>query len=153
MARDPNTARFAPPGDAPSYVLYDQIGHLLRRAHQRATAIFTGAIGEDALTPLQFAALVAVRDTQPIAQNEVGQLTAMDPATVLGVVRRLADRGLVERRTDRGDRRRRLLQLTAEGARAVERAIPRGIAISEATLAPLDADERALFLRLLKRLI
>ena len=44
------------------YVLDDQVGHLLRRAHQRHTSIFQEHIGDSQLTPLQFAALVKLSD-------------------------------------------------------------------------------------------
>ena len=47
-----------PAGAAGDYRLEAQIGHLLRRAHQRATAIFQTEIGDGNVTPTQFAALV-----------------------------------------------------------------------------------------------
>ena len=83
------------------YVLEQQIGHLLRRAHQRATAIFLAELGDaHQLTPTQFAALVKLYDLGQQSQNELGRLTAMDPATVQGVIRRLAARRLLERSAD-----------------------------------------------------
>jgi DNA-binding MarR family transcriptional regulator len=48
----------------------------------------------------------------------VGQLAEMmmvHPSTVSGIVRRLEGRGLIDRRTDPGDRRRCFLRLTARG--------------------------------------
>src|SRR5580658_8223281 len=89
-----------------TYVLEAQIGHLLRRAHQRHVAIFLASMGEDAPTPTQFAALVKLADAGELSQNRLGRLTAMDPATVKGVVSRLVARGFVERAADPGDQRR-----------------------------------------------
>ena len=80
---------------APPYVLEKQVGHLLRRAHQRASAIFAELIGEDHLTPLQYAVLVKVHDLGSVTQNRLGRLTAMDRATIKGVVERLRDRDLI----------------------------------------------------------
>jgi len=134
------------------YVLYEQVGHLLRRAHQRATVIFGEGIGELHLTPLQFAALVAVNEHGTIGQNALGRATAMDPATILGVTRRLIAKGFVARATDPEDRRRHLLRLTPAGRRLIPRLLARGQAISAATLAPLSADEQQCFLELLKRI-
>ena len=74
------------------YVLEDQVGHLLRRAHQRHAAIFLENIGAGQLTPLQFAALVKLRDIGEVSQNHLGRLTAMDAATMQGVIRRLLAR-------------------------------------------------------------
>jgi DNA-binding MarR family transcriptional regulator len=135
------------------YVLERQIGHLLRRAHQRATAIFLAELGEvHGVTPTQFAALVKLRDLGEQSQNELGRRTAMDPATVQGVTRRLAARRLIERSADPGDRRRATLRLTQRGRALVARTIPFGVRVSTKTLAPLTPTERARFLRLLARL-
>ncbi|CAN0544703.1 unnamed protein product, partial [Laminaria digitata] len=66
--------------DAPDYLLEDQVGHLLRRAHQRHTAIFQATIGDPQLTPLQFASLMKLADVGEASQNHLGRLTAMDAA-------------------------------------------------------------------------
>lgn len=134
------------------YVLEKQVGHLLRRAHQRASAIFAELIGESRLTPVQYAALVKIHDLGSVTQNRLGRLTAMDPATVKGVVARLRQRGLIARTRDPADRRRVLWRLTPEGSALVARAVANGRRITEATLAPLDARQRARFLALLERL-
>ena len=140
-------------GAIDGYVLERQIGHLLRRAHQRATAIFLAELGEGhGVTPTQFAALVKLRDLGAQSQNELGRRIAMDPATIQGVIRRLAARRLIERSADAGDRRRTTLRLTERGLALVERTIPLGLRVSAKTLAPLTASERARFLRLLARL-
>lgn len=138
---------------ADDYVLEEQVGHLLRRAHQRATAIFMAELGDVfELTPMQYAALVKLRDAGEQSQNQLGRLTAMDPATAQGVIRRLEERGLIERTADAGDRRRSLLRLSEEGLALVEAAIPKGERVSAATLAPLTQAEQSRFLALLRKL-
>jgi MarR family transcriptional regulator, lower aerobic nicotinate degradation pathway regulator len=140
-------------GAIDGYVLERQIGHLLRRAHQRATAIFLAELGEGhGVTPTQFAALVKLRDLGAQSQNELGRRIAMDPATIQGVIRRLAARRLIERSADAGDRRRTTLRLTERGLALAERTIPLGLRVTAKTLAPLTASERARLLRLLARL-
>jgi len=142
--------------DAPppsGYVVEDQVGHLLRRAHQRATAIFLAELGERfEITPTQYAALVKLHDLGEQSQNQLGRLTAMDPATIQGVIKRLEERSLIERSGDPGDKRRTTLRLSASGAKLVAAMIPSGLRISAVTLEPLDAEERAVFLALLRRL-
>lgn len=139
-------------GPDDDYRLEEQIGHLLRRAHQRATAIFQATIGDPQVTPTQYAALVKLRDEGEASQNHLGRLTAMDPATIQGVIRRLVDRGLVAARADPNDKRRSLLRLTAEGGALVDTLIVNGPTVSQKTLDPLDPAEQAAFLDLLKRL-
>lgn len=134
------------------YVLEDQVGHLLRRANQRHTAIFQEHIGDAQLTPLQFAALVKLHDLGEVSQNQLGRLTAMDAATMQGVIKRLAARGLIVRRPDPGDRRRLNLSLSAAGRDLVGSTIPRGAAITELTLEPLSVSERKTLLDLLARI-
>ncbi|MCW5773799.1 MAG: winged helix-turn-helix transcriptional regulator [Rhodospirillaceae bacterium] len=134
------------------YRLEDQVGFLLRRAQQRHTAIFAARIGKNQLTPTQFATLAKIFDEGIVSQNKLGRLTAMDPATMQGVIARLLDRGFIDRAPDPKDRRRSLLRLTDVGRTAFLEAAPNGIQISRETLAPLDAKERAVFLRLLARL-
>jgi len=134
------------------YILTDQVGHLLRRAHQRHTAIFQNMIGNVQLTPTQFAALVKIRDVGEVSQNELGRLTAMDPATIQGVIHRLKARALISRRADPDDRRCTLLSLTSAGQALLGRAVAAAKSITAATLAPLDHAEQAAFLALLRKL-
>ena len=141
------------PSDAePAYVLEDQVGHLLRRAHQRHAAIFQEMIGDAQLTPLQFAALAKLDDLGEVSQNELGRRTAMDAATMQGVIKRLLARGLIDRKPDPEDRRRVVLSLTADGRALIAAAKPNGHAITDETLAGLSDAERRSFLSLLKRL-
>lgn len=138
-------------GDAGEYVLEDQVGHLLRRAHQRASAIFHEHMAED-LTPRQYAALIKIRDFRSVSQNRLGRAVAMDPATTQGVVQRLIAKDLVRSEDDPSDRRRSLLSLTARGQEMAERLIPLGRRITTETLQPLSKSEKATFLRLLAKL-
>jgi DNA-binding MarR family transcriptional regulator len=134
------------------YVLDDQVGHLLRRAHQRHTSIFQEHIGDSQLTPLQFAALVRLSDLGEVSQNRLGRLTAMDAATMQGVIRRLFDRDLIERRPDPTDRRRILLRLSPSGEHLLDTSIANGFVITDRTLEPLSPSERRTFLDLLRRI-
>ena len=134
------------------YVLEDQVGHLLRRAHQRHAAIFQNHIGDAQVTPLQFAALVKLRDLGEVSQNLLGRLTAMDAATMQGVIKRLAARGVIERRPDPDDRRRLILSLSVEGRALVDALIPHGADITARTLEPLTAAEQRAFLDLLAKI-
>lgn len=134
------------------YRLERQIGFLLRRAHQYATEVFQAKIGDRNLTPQQFSVLVTLLAQREIAQTRLGDLVAMDPATVLGVVQRLAQRGLVAVRTDPADGRRRLVQLTHDGHELARELVAIGPSISRETLAGLSEKEQRDLLRLLDRL-
>lgn len=136
--------------DDHEYRLQNQVGFVLRKAHQRHVAIFASHIGD--LTPPQFAALAKLYDIGETSQNQLGAMIAMDAATVKGVIDRLKARGLVALSRHEVDKRRLLVNLTAEGREAIERLIPLARDITEETLAPLTAKETATFLRLLAKL-
>ena len=135
----------------PAYVLDEQIGFILRQVSQRHAAIFARDIGID-LTPTQWAALAKLQETGPCSQNLLGRLTAMDVATIKGVIDRLTARGLTETSSDPEDGRRLLVSLTRAGQQLAEKAAPNALAISRETLAPLDAREREALVELLNKL-
>ena len=141
------------PGPAPGFIyrLDEQAGFLLRQATQRHAGLFASLIGDET-TPTQWAVLAKLMEVGACSQNALGRQTAMDAATVKGVVERLLRRGLVATRNDADDARRIVVDLTGAGRRMVETCEPRALAITEATLKPLSAPERKMFLALLKRL-
>ncbi|TVQ58505.1 MAG: MarR family transcriptional regulator [Rhodobacteraceae bacterium] len=139
-------------GDPPEpYRLDDQVGFLLRRAYQRNVAIFGEAMPE-AITPTQFAAMARLNERGPCSQNLLGRLTAMDAATIKGVVDRLRDRGLVVTTPDPEDRRRTLIALSDEGLALIVRAEMAGAEVSRRTVAALTPRERETLMRLLRKI-
>jgi MarR family transcriptional regulator, lower aerobic nicotinate degradation pathway regulator len=150
MGRAIATKRSAKPAK-PTYVLDEQIGFILRQVSQRHAVIFARDIGID-LTPTQWAALAKLQETGPCSQNQLGRLTAMDVATIKGVIDRLTARGLTETSPDPEDGRRLLVSLTRAGQQLAEKAAPNALAISRETLAPLEPKEREVLMELLNRL-
>ena len=136
---------------AKHYRLSDQVGFNLRRANQRHVSIFARHV-ED-LTPTQFAALARLYEKDAISQNLLGRLTAMDSATIKGVVERLNAKGLVSSSTDPNDRRLRRVELTKAGRKRFETALEHAMAAREETLDPLTEDEAALLESLLAKLV
>jgi DNA-binding MarR family transcriptional regulator len=134
------------------YVVEDQVGLMLRRAHQRHAAIFLDGMATADLTPTQFTALIKTIELGTVTQNHLGRLTAMDPATIQGVVRRLTARGLVRRGPDPQDKRMAVLQATESGRALARQAVKAARRITDATLAPLDETERRAFLSILRKM-
>ncbi len=134
------------------YRLDEQVGFLMRRAQQRHIAIFQRIMGDDGPTPTQFAAMSKLANGEEISQNHLGRMTAMDPATIKGVIARLAERGLVERLPDPDDQRRLLVRLSPAGREAMPGLLDKAKAITAATLAPLSREEAERLLALLTRL-
>jgi DNA-binding MarR family transcriptional regulator len=140
----------AAPDDSIAYRLDDQIGYVLRRVTQRHLAIFSAAIPE--VTTTQFAVLARLVEIGPLSQNHLGRETAMDAATIKGVVDRLVKLGYVVTTADPDDRRRLTVALTEAGAALCTSRMATALQVSDDTLAPLDPAERAQLLDLLSRL-
>ncbi len=125
-------------------------GHLIRRLHQLSTQVFAAHMQADGqpLTPVQFAALDAIRSTPGLDQASVAALIAYDRATIGGVIDRLEKKGLVARSVSPTDRRARLVKLTPTGASLFERILPRVAALQDEILPGLNPDERRQFMAL-----
>ena len=133
------------------YVLDEQVGFVLRQAQQRHTTIFAAEMIES-LTPTQWAALAKLWECGTCSQNHLGRLTAMDAATIKGVINRLTGRGFTAVRPDPRDARRLLVSLTPTGSDFYDRAAPIAVLITQKTLEPLDKYERSTLVALLRRL-
>src|SRR5712691_7764454 len=92
MTRSVSAKRNVKPS-RPAYVLEEQIGFILRQVWQRHATIFAREIGIN-LTPQQGAAHAKLTDRGPCSRNLLGGLTAMDVATIKGVIDRIAARCL-----------------------------------------------------------
>jgi len=128
-------------------------GHLIRRAHQVAVGIFMEETADFDVTPVQFAILNALIEDPGEDQVTLARKVAFDAATFGSVIGRLEAKGWVRREADEGDRRRKLLWITAEGTQAAEsmkRAVRKA---QKRILAPLGEAEGRQLMRLLERLV
>lgn len=131
----------------------DMPGHLIRRLHQISSSIFAEEMAHAGfdLTPVQYAALIALAFHPDVDQNTLAGLIAHDRATLGGVVERLEKRGYLRREISRVDRRARALHLTEKGHALVKTVLPAVRRVQEEILAPLTPDERDTFLALIAK--
>lgn len=134
--------------------LYRMPGHLVRRLQQVSVSLFLErmeAAGED-LTPVQYAAMRAIRHYPNIDQATLAGAIAYDRATIGGVIDRLEAKGYVRRAVSRRDRRVRQLALEPAGAALLDRVEQPVLDVQARILEPLNERERTALLRLLVRL-
>ena len=141
------------PESGPIIQVEQEIGYLIRRAHQRAAVIFQEIMIDFNLTPTQFAVLAKIAELGEMSQNHLGRLVAMDPATNQGVVRRLIKRGLIQQRHDPHDKRRLLLSLSKRGRQEIDQILLQGCKISPVILSPLAPEDRDHLIDLLRQII
>jgi DNA-binding MarR family transcriptional regulator len=132
------------------YHFSEQIGHLLRRAYQRHVAIFQAAIPDSNLTAAQFVTLCAVKEQQSCSLNDIVKATAIDQATIRGVVERLKARSLIVVSPDPLDGRKLLVRTTEEGLALIDQSIPFAKQVSEQTFGGLNPAERVAIVYLLR---
>jgi DNA-binding MarR family transcriptional regulator len=127
-------------------------GHLFRRGRQLHDALWLMHV-DDTLTPLQYAVLTALELEPGIDQRTLGDRIALDKSTIGDLLARLGNRGLIERRSDDRDGRRRLLEVTDAGREVLYRAAPGVAMIGELMLGVLDEKERKELVRLMDKIV
>ena len=133
--------------------LHSKPGHLIRRAQQIAVAIFMEECADFDLTPVQYAALVAIRENPGIDATRLSALIAFDRSTLGVVLERLEARKLVKRYSSPDDKRIKLLKVSVAGSALVKRAEAAVVRAQERILAPLQVSDRNTLMELLGQLV
>jgi DNA-binding MarR family transcriptional regulator len=99
------------------------------------------------------AVLAALRDFGPASQRELCERLSQDPSDMVALLDDLESAGQVRRAPDPGDRRRKLVTLTARGGKALDRLLVELRAAEDELLAPLSERERAQLHRLARKVL
>ncbi len=127
--------------------------HLLHRAGQCADELFANKIGKSDLTPRQYAVLQTVAKSEDVSQTGLVDATGIDRSTLADIVRRLVERGMLQRRRTKEDARMYAVRLSAAGRNALDSAAPGAVATNEALLATLPSSQRAQFVAALQKIV
>ncbi|MEU6968228.1 MarR family transcriptional regulator [Kitasatospora aureofaciens] len=126
-------------------------GHLIRVAQQVHTRLWSEHVGAD-LTAPQFAVLLVLALEPGADQRTVGERASLDKATMAEMVARLVRRGLVLRRRDPADGRRKLLALSQSGAQAVREATGGVVRVQRVLFEPLAPEEQVEIVRVMAKI-
>jgi MarR family transcriptional regulator, lower aerobic nicotinate degradation pathway regulator len=133
--------------------VYAKPGYLFRRMQQIAVAIFVEECRAYELTPVQFAALVAIRTHPGIDATRLSAVIAFDRSTLGNVIERLETKDYIERRPAREDKRVKLLYLTKSGAALLRDIMPSVDRAQARMLQPLKPADRKTLMALLTQLV
>ena len=133
--------------------VYTAPGYLFRRMQQIAVAIFVEECKAFDLTPVQYAALIAIHTHPGIDATRLSAVIAFDRSTLGNVIERLQAKGLIERKPAREDRRIKLLYLTRQGAALLREIMPAVEKAQARMLQPLKLADRKTLLALLTQLV
>ncbi len=128
-------------------------GHLIRRLHQIHVALFLEECGKHNLTPVQFGVLTVLADKKIRDQVTIATMIGVDRNTAADVIRRLKDRGLLERPENQVDKRSKLAKITSAGQLLVETVKPGMIEAQTRLINPLSKEEYEQFMLLTQKLI
>lgn len=133
-----------------SVELYEQPGHLIRRAHQIAVSMFHDEVGRD-LTPVQYAVLRMLQDRPGIDQVTLAERVGLDNSTTADIARRLEAKGWIVR--ELLARRQRRLSLTAQGLQVLAASVGGIHRLNDRMLDSLEEGERTELIRLLQKFV
>jgi DNA-binding MarR family transcriptional regulator len=133
--------------------LMEMPGHLIRRLQQISFALFLDQAKAFGVTPVQYAALVAISSHPGIDQTALCNMIAFDRTTIGGVVGRLQRKKLINRIDGARDRRTKALYITPAGRRLIRDIAPAVRSTQRLILAPLKSQQRSTFVGMLKHLV
>ena len=133
--------------------VYTKPGYLFRRMQQIAVAIFVEECRAYDLTPVQYAALVAIRTHPGIDATRLSAVIAFDRSTLGNVIERLQAKRYIERKPASEDKRVKLLYLTRSGTGLLRDIMPSVDRAQARMLQPLRPADRKTLLALLTQLV
>ncbi|MCK1409562.1 MarR family transcriptional regulator [Bradyrhizobium sp. 76] len=133
--------------------VYAAPGYLFRRMQQIAVSIFMEECKAFDLTPVQYAALIAIHTHPGIDATRLSAVIAFDRSTLGSVIERLQAKDFVERRPAPEDKRIKLLYLTKSGAAILRDIVPAVERAQARMLEPLKPADRKALMGLLVQLV
>ena len=132
--------------------LANSLGWLLARAGHHVGTALAAALAEAGTTPRELSVLAAAAPV-PRPQLGLAVVVGLDKTTMVTTVDALERRGLVRREQHPDDRRIRLVAVTAEGRRLVERANAVAEQVQHQVLAAVPEEDRDRLVPLLRALV
>jgi DNA-binding MarR family transcriptional regulator len=133
--------------------VYAAPGYLFRRMQQIAVALFIEECKAFDLTPVQYAALIAIHTHPGIDATRLSAVIAFDRSTLGSVIERLEAKRLIDRKPSGEDKRVKLLYLTKAGAAILRDIMPSVEKAQARMMQPLKAADRKVLLALLTQLV
>ena len=143
----------AVPFDPAKQALWSRPGFLVRRLNQIHYAMFFEECRSQNVTPVQYGILTALSLNPWLDQTQVGMELGLDRTTTADVLKRLEDRGFVERRVNPLDRRSRQAVITPDGMRVMGLLQDGMWRAQRRLLEPLSPRNQAIFMKLLAVLV
>jgi len=127
--------------------------HLLRRCVQYANDLFSHEPGSSDLTKQQFTVLAAVERNEGMTQTELVAITGIDRSTLAEMIRRMIEKGLLDRERTETDQRANSVRIAPGGRKALRSARSASDRVEKNLLSALSSADRAKFVRMLATVV
>ena len=127
--------------------------HLLRRCVQYANDLFSREPGASDLTKQQYTVLAAVEQKEGLSQTELVAVTGIDRSTLAEMIRRMIEKGLLDRKRTESDARANSVRISMGGKKALRGGRSASDRVERALLSDLSAADRTKFVRMLTTLV
>jgi DNA-binding MarR family transcriptional regulator len=127
--------------------------HLLRRCVQYANDLFSREPGASDLTKQQFTVLAAVEQNEGMSQTDLVAITGIDRSTLAEMIRRMIEKGLLDRERTEADQRANAVRIAMAGKKALRGARTASDRVERALLAGLATADRARFVKMLSTVV
>ena len=127
--------------------------HLLRRCVQYANDLFSQEPGAADLTKQQFTVLSAVEQNEGMSQTDLVLITGIDRSTLAEMIRRMIEKGLLDRERTEADQRANAVRIATGGRKALRGARSASDRVERTLLASLSSADRAKFVRMLASVV
>ena len=127
--------------------------HLLRRCVQYANDLFSREPGASDLTKQQFTVLAAVEQNEGMSQTDLVAITGIDRSTLAEMIRRMIDKGLLDRERTETDQRANAVRIAMAVRKELRSARSASERVEKMLLASLSAGDRARLVKMLAAVV
>lgn len=138
---------------ADNYSVHTSVGYLIKRNWALIMDSLEPKLAERGFSHIQFSVLMSLRENIAVTPSTICSIYRHDSGALTRVLDQLEERGLIERRRSREDRRTIELHLTPAGRKAGDELVPLIVDELNTGLHALNYEEVTELIRLLQKLL
>lgn len=139
--------------NANNFRLHDSFGFLINALSLTTKHHLDARLKEHSITVHQFGILLNIFKRGPLTQKEIAQQTNGDEPTTARLMKRLEEKGCIERVADKEDKRKRMVSLSEEGVQLLETILPHAQEVNMEMTDILTVEEKETLFTLLNKVL
>ena len=139
--------------NANNFKLHDSFGFLINALSLTTKHRLDSKLKDHGITVHQFGILLNIFKRGPLTQKEIALQTNGDEPTTARLMKRLEEKGCIERVVDKEDKRKRMVSLSKEGVALLETILPHAQEVNKEMTDTLTVDEKEVLFILLNKVL